>query len=37
MDVDPGYGSGAVTVTAQAPAGLEPAVTLVRQSAGFDA
>jgi hypothetical protein len=37
LDVDPGYGSGAVTITAQAPAGLEPAVTLVRQSAGFDA
>lgn len=37
MDVDPGYGSGAVTINAQAPAGLVPAVTLVRQSAGFDA
>lgn len=37
MDVDPGYGSGAVTITAQAPAGLEPAVALIRQSAGFDA
>lgn len=37
MDVDPGYGRGAVSITAQAPAGLAPAVTLIRQSAGFDA
>lgn len=37
MDVDPGYGRGAVSITAQAPAGLSPAITVVRQSTGFDA
>ncbi|MCB1767820.1 MAG: hypothetical protein KDJ22_17490, partial [Candidatus Competibacteraceae bacterium] len=36
MDVDPGYGRGAVSITAQAPAGWPPAVTLVGQSGAFD-
>ena len=36
MDIDPGYGRGEVSITAQAPAGLTPAVTLVRQSGAFD-
>lgn len=36
MDVDPGYGRGAVSVTAQAPAGSAPAVTLLGQSGAFD-
>lgn len=35
-DLDPGYGRGAVSLTAQAPAGMVPAVTLVRQSTAFD-
>lgn len=34
-DLDPGYGQGAVSITAQAPAGPVPAVTLTRQSAAF--
>lgn len=36
MDIDPGYGQGAVKITAQAPAGPAPAVALLRQSAAFD-
>ena len=36
MDVDPGYGRGAVTINAQAPAGDAPAVALVGQSGAFD-
>ena len=36
MDIDPGYGRGEVKITAQAPAGPAPAVTIVRQSAAFD-
>lgn len=35
-DVDPGYGRGAVSITAQAPAGTAPSVTLVGQSGAFD-
>lgn len=35
-DVDPGYGSGAVKLTAQVPVGLDPHVEIVRQSAAFD-
>jgi hypothetical protein len=34
-DLDPGYGSGTVRGTAQAPAGLTPEVFLVQQSRGF--
>ncbi len=34
-DLDPGYGRGVVTVTAQAPAGLAPAVTLVQSATAF--
>ncbi len=34
-DVDPGYGKGGVTVTAQAPAGLVPVVALAQSSAAF--
>lgn len=36
MDIDPGYGRGEVKITAQAPAGPAPAVTILRQSAAFD-
>lgn len=35
-DIDPGYGRGAVTITAQAPGGLEPAVQTVLKSSAFD-
>ncbi len=36
-DIDPGYGSNAgVKITATAPAGLTPAVSIVRQSSAFD-
>lgn len=34
-DLDPGYGKGSVSFTAQAPAGGVPSVSLVRQSAAF--
>ena len=34
-DVDPGYGRGGVTVTAEAPAGVVPPVSLVQASAAF--
>ncbi len=37
LDVDPGYGGGAVTLSAQASAGNAPEITLIRQSIGFDA
>lgn len=36
MDLDPGYGTGAVAITAQAPAGLLPAVQITQQSTAFD-
>ena len=35
-DVDPGYGRGAVTLAAEAPAGAAPAVTIIRQSSAFE-
>ncbi len=35
-DIDPGYGRGAVTITAEAPAGLKPAVQTVLKSSAFD-
>ncbi len=35
-DVDPRYGQGSVSITAQAPAGTAPSVTLVGQSGAFD-
>lgn len=35
-DIDPGYGRGAASITAQIPSGPVPAVVLVRQSAAFD-
>lgn len=35
MDVDPGYGRGAVTVAAQAQAGSVPSVTLISKSGAF--
>lgn len=35
-DIDPGYGRGGVTITAQTPAGLTPAVSIVRQSSAFE-
>lgn len=35
-DLDPGYGQGKVTITAQAPAGLTPAVQITQQSTAFD-
>lgn len=35
-DIDPGYGSGAVTITAEAPAGMTPAVRTVLKSSAFD-
>lgn len=35
-DIDPGYGRGAVTITAEAPAGLEPAIQTVLASSAFD-
>ncbi len=34
-DLDPGIGSGVVRITAQAPAGLAPAVTLVQSATAF--
>lgn len=34
-DLDPGYGKGSVSITAQAPAGMPPPVVLVRQSMAF--
>lgn len=34
-DLDPGYGKGAVSFTAQRPAGAVPNVRLIRQSAAF--
>ncbi|MDG4595475.1 MAG: phage tail protein [Candidatus Contendobacter sp.] len=36
VDIDPGYGTGETKITAQAPAGPAPAVTILRQSAAFD-
>lgn len=36
MDVDPRYGQGSVSITAQSPAGSPPPVTLVGQSGAFD-
>lgn len=36
IDIDPGYGRGAVTITAEAPAGLKPAVQTVLKSSAFD-
>lgn len=35
-DLDPGYGKGSVSITAQAPAGPVPRVELVRQSMAFE-
>lgn len=35
-DLDPGYGKGSVSITAEAPAGPVPDVTLVCQSTAFD-
>lgn len=35
-DVDPRYGQGSVSITAQSPAGSAPPVTLVGQSGAFD-
>lgn len=35
-DFDPGFGRGTVTVAAEAPAGLTPAVTIVGQASAFD-
>lgn len=35
MDIDPGYGRGGVTITAQAAAGHVPSITLVQSSAAF--
>ena len=35
-DIDPGYGRGAVTITASAAAGLEPAIQTVLASSAFD-
>lgn len=35
-DLDPGYGKGVVSITAQAPAGHAPAVRLIRQSTAFE-
>lgn len=35
-DIDPGYGSGTVKISAQAPAGLAPRVTVVRAGAAFE-
>ena len=36
MDVDPGYGRGSVVLTAQAPAGMTPDVTLLQLGEAFD-
>lgn len=36
-DLDPGYGRGAAVITAQAPAGLVPAIVLTQTGAAFDA
>lgn len=35
-DIDPGFGRGSVTITAEAPAGLKPAVQTVLKSSAFD-
>ncbi len=35
-DLDPGYGSGKISVTAQAPAGAAPTVVLVSQAQAFE-
>jgi len=35
MDVDPGYGAGAVTITAEAPAGDAPEISIVQSGAVF--
>lgn len=35
-DFDPGFGRGTVTVAAEAPAGLTPAVTIVGQASAFE-
>lgn len=37
LDIDPGYGRGAVQITAQAPAGDPPPVVIARQSSAFEA